>query len=202
MEGIPSDHLDTLGCVYCNYSDCGCGRCELPANTQKARALLNLPDEPFALEVAAGERPTDGFIHNDARALPHIEIVCDARDDLLRIVGHEACSIVRACHVLEHFPFGETVNVLSTWKEMLAPGGRLHIEVPNMGWQTAAHANGEITDEEFVYFAYGEQNYSGNFHCAGFTSDLLHNRLVQAGFSSVEVTDIGRVLVANGTRLK
>jgi predicted SAM-dependent methyltransferase len=173
---------------------------ELPDSKQTVGAF-DAPDHPFPLEVGAGERPTPGFIHNDARPLPDIEVVCDARD-LPNVVGHDRCSVVRACHVLEHFPYDETVNVLSEWKSLLAPGGSVHIEVPNMGWQTTAHANGEITDEEFVYFAYGEQNYSGNFHCAGFTSALLHLRLQQTGFVDINVVDIGQVLVANATKLK
>lgn len=175
---------------------------KLPPYTEQPRSFLNLPDEPFPLEIAAGERPTDGFIHNDARALTDIEIVCDAREELLRIVGQGGCSQVRACHVLEHFSYGETVNVLSVWRSMLAKGGYIHIEVPNLAWQTAAHANGEITDEEFVYFAYGEQNYEGNFHFAAFTSELLRRRLAEAGFINANVVDIGQVLVATATNIR
>lgn len=158
---------------------------------------VKLPDFPFRLEIAAGERPTEGFIHNDARPLPHIELVADARQELLSLVGVERCSQVRATHVLEHFPFNETVDVLRTWGEMLIPGGTLYLEVPNLQWQIRAQMSGEISDEEFVYFCYGEQNYPGNFHCAAFTSELLRTRLNQADYQDINVTDIGQVLVAS-----
>jgi predicted SAM-dependent methyltransferase len=151
------------------------------------------------LEIASGERPFEdgrGWVHNDHRALSHIEYVCDCRVELLEKLGRESCDELRAAHVLEHFGYTSTVDVLGLWKEMLKPGGKLHIEVPNMAWQIQAHSRGEITDEEFVYYAYGEQNYDSNYHCAGFTKVILRDQLEKAGFSHVTVTDIGQVLVA------
>lgn len=183
----------------------GCEKCDTckleAANTEKSRRAFDLPDKPFPLEIAAGERPTPGFIHNDARPLEDIEIVCDAVTELSEIVGEGGASAVRACHVLEHFPYNETVNILSRWGSMLVSGGGLHIEVPNLSWQVNALATGEISDRDFVYFCFGEQNYPGNFHCAGFTEDILMDSLVEAGFSHISVTNIGQVLVATATKL-
>lgn len=168
-------------------------------NTPKPTVTLDLPDQPFALEVAAGERPTDGFIHNDARPLDHIEIVSDAREELVNIVGTGRVSHLRACHVLEHFPYNETVNVLARWRTLLVSNGTIHLELPNLSWQVGALTRGEISPQEFVYYAYGEQNYTGNFHFAAFTEDLLRERLEQAGYTSINVVDIGQVLVATAT---
>ncbi len=197
------DHLLELE----NAPDCKCieedsiceGCSELPNSLEPARAL-DLPDEAFRLEIAAGDRPTPGFIHHDARALGDIEIVADARDELVRLVGPERCSEVRATHILEHFPYGETVNVLKLWVKLLVPSGQLYVEVPNLGWQIRACADGHITAEEFVYYCFGGQDYEGNTHFAGFDSELLKTRLEQSGLVDVHVTDIGQVLVATGTK--
>jgi len=150
------------------------------------------------LEIGAGERPTPGFIHNDLRPLNDIELVCDA----LEIGEHtdELFCEVRANHILEHFPYNDTVDVLKNWSDLLLPGGLIHIEVPNFSWQTRAHASGEISDEKAVYFVYGEQNYDGNYHKAAFTESLLRGVLVEAGFINVNVADIGQVLVAEGIK--
>lgn len=165
-------------------------------DSQEPIVALDLPDRPFKLEVAAGERPTSGFVHHDGRALPDIEIVCDARSELLEIVGHGGASEIRALHILEHFPYPETSNVLNTWRTMLARGHSIHIEVPNLAWQIEACASGQITADEFVHYAYGAQDYPGNFHFAGFTEEILSNRLHDSGFDQISITNIGQVLVA------
>lgn len=163
---------------------------------------FELPDTPFPLEIAAGERPTPGFIHHDARALPDIEIVCDMGDALVNILGSESVSAIRACHVLEHTPYHETVNLLRKWHSMLIDGAQIYIEVPNMWWQVNAVVSGEITPEEFVYYAYGEQNYPGNFHYNGFTSQILTKKLEEAGFRGVSIEDIGQVIIAHAWKHK
>jgi hypothetical protein len=167
---------------------------------QSPRAL-DLPDKPFALEIAAGERPTPGFIHHDARALPDIEVVCDMGAELVGLVGERSASQIRACHVLEHAPYPETVNLLLKWKSLLIEGGLLYVEVPNLAWQIHAVASGEITVDEFVYFAYGEQSYPGNFHFNGFDSARLTRVLEESGFKDVSVQDIGQVLIAQAYKV-
>lgn len=151
------------------------------------------------LELGAGYRPTDGFVHNDINPGEDIEIVGPA-EMICELVGEEKCEEIRATHLLEHFSFTETTNVLREWKRALVPGGLLYIEVPNLAWQTRAHANGEIDDEQAVYYIYGEQDYEGNFHYAAFTPALLGKRLREAGFENVRTTDIGQVVTATAFR--
>lgn len=171
------------------------------ANSPHFTGLFDLPDKPFPLEIAAGERPTPGFVHHDARPLADIEVVCDMRGELLQIMGEGTATELRACHVLEHSPYPETANLLLEWKSILIDGGRLYIEVPNMEWQIQAAASGEITMDEFVYYAYGEQNYPGNFHFNGYTVQRLHDILTQVGFKEVTVDNIGQVLIAHAYKV-
>lgn len=150
------------------------------------------------LEIGAGERPTPGYVHNDIRDLNDIEIVCDA----LEIHKHTDDKFleVRANHILEHFPYNGTVDVLRNWSNLLLPGGKIHLEVPNFSWQTRAHSSGEITDEKAVYYVYGEQNYEGNYHKAAFTDGILRQCLQDADFKHITIVDIGQVLVADATK--
>lgn len=156
------------------------------------------------LEIAAGDRPTPGFIHNDLRPLEHIEIVCDCLkiNEFLNDhgVGDKRFTAIRATHILEHFPYNDTVRVLLNWQDLLLPGGSIHIEVPNFSWQTRAHSDGVISDEEAVYYVYGEQNYDGNFHKAAFTEEIIRMKLRDAGFVNITVSDIGQVLIANANK--
>ena len=151
------------------------------------------------LEIGAGENPTPGYIHNDMRALDDIELVCDALE-IRKYIGDHRFMQVKANHILEHFGRLKTVEVLSNWFDLLEDGGTLHIEVPNFEWQTRAHQTGLITDEEAIYFVYGEQNHEGNFHMTAFTESYLEKCLFDAGFKSVTVHNIGQVLVADAVR--
>jgi predicted SAM-dependent methyltransferase len=146
------------------------------------------------LELGAGINPFPGYTHQDIRALPDIEIICDASN--IWLFEFDLWDEIRACHLLEHFSYTETVYILKGWRSILYPGGKIHIEVPNFSWQTRAHTNGEITDEEAVYYIYGEQNYEENTHKAGFTEELLQANLIAAGFKDITIQDIGQVLVA------
>lgn len=151
------------------------------------------------LEIAAGDRPTPGFTHHDARELHDIEIVCDMWD-LSEYVPIATCDEVRATHILEHFSHLETKAVLNFWRNLLKPGGLLYIEVPNGEWQVKAAASGEIDFNEFVRLAYGDQDYPGNAHFASFSPATLKSYLELAGFSNVRVDDIGMVLCAWANR--
>ncbi len=157
------------------------------------------------LELGAGERPTPGYVHLDERPLPDIEYVGDATK-LTTIVPPESCTTIRAAHLLEHFPHGETVSVLEEWHRALSQDGLLLLEVPNLEWQANAIANpvvrgtaGKVT-EDIIEMIFGEQNYEGNYHKTGFTATVLAEKLALAGFEDVVVDDIGMVLLARGRK--
>jgi hypothetical protein len=173
----------------------------------------------FLLELGAGQNPYEdgrGWLHSDIRPGPDIEIVCPAEDIFFYLTGSGKeltgsdgeeikcwfadADEIRATHLLEHFSYTKTVEVLKNWWAALKPGGSLYIEVPNARWQVNACANGDITMEEFVYYAYGEQNYEFNFHYAAFDEGLLRSKLMMAGFSVVGLTDIGQVLCAKAIK--
>lgn len=159
---------------------------------------------PLLIDIGAGENPFEdgrGWVHFDSRPLPHIDFVGRA-EELDHHFGQEADEL-RAAHILEHFPYRDTVKVLTAWRNVLRPRGLLHVEVPNLTFQCAylmglaSGPNGEDWgDEDIVRLIFGEQDHPGNFHYAGFTQQLLQAKLHTAGFREVSVQDIGMVLVA------
>lgn len=156
------------------------------------------------LDIAAGDRPYEdgtGWTHHDFRELPDIELVCDVRD-LRDHVEEGSCTVILARHILEHFSFRDTTTILAEWRSLLAEGGMIQIEVPNLGWQVRALAQETNVNKqlEIVELMFGGQDYPGNFHFTGFTQESLVFHLVAAGFSSTHVQDIGMVLVANAVK--
>lgn len=158
--------------------------------------------DPYLLELGCGERPYEdgrGWVHMDERPLPHVEITGKI-EQLESYVRPDSVDEIRAAHILEHFPWNDTLDVLTSWRNVLKPGGTVYIEVPNLMWQARALANSSVSHFEVVNLIFGDQDYPGNFHMTGFTEDTLSHYLVSAGFKDVYVQDIGMVLIAGGRK--
>lgn len=147
------------------------------------------------LELGAGERPTPGFTHMDERELDDIEIVGDV-SKLTQFVQPESCDELRATHLLEHFSWRDTEDILSEWHRALKPGGFIYLEVPNLHGQMYELSRGMESEEKIVELIYGSQDYEGNYHKAGFTDRTLCNALLAAGFVNVDCQSMGLVVVA------
>ena len=92
----------------------------------------------------------DGYVHVDARETPITDLVCDAwAIDLPP--GHVA--EVYSRHMLEHLPRHQAILTLRSWFQLLAPGGRLHVVVPDILF----HARVSRTDgyrDIFIFNSY------------------------------------------------
>ena len=148
--------------------------------------------------LGCGDDIQGDAVNIDLRPRPGVHIVADVRD--VEKIGIGQYDGFRARHILEHFSYRKTVEVLQDWRKLLKEGGWYDIHVPNGRWQVEAVVNGEILWEDFVYFAYGEQNYPGNFHYTSFSQDSLAQALEDAGYSSVHVQPNHQVLIAQGGR--
>lgn len=150
-------------------------------------------DRGDRLELGSGDRPTERFVHLDCRPdAPGVDIVGDATDlSALGFYGE-----IRACHLLEHISHRDTVRVLRHWREHLWPvAGVLHLEVPNL----TGHINRWLKDRDdaqLVWFVFGEQDHEHNFHRTMFTEGSLRMALLDAGYTHIQVRDIGLVLEA------
>lgn len=150
------------------------------------------------LELGSGDRPTEGFTTLDIRD----DVGADRVDDaaVLFSIRDDSCEEIRACHLLEHFSWRDTQAVLDVWRRKLTPGGRIHIEVPNLEGHVLAWQATRSTDEQFVEYLYGSQDYPENTHRTAFTARTLHDALMFADFDHIEIHDLGLVLVATARR--
>lgn len=150
------------------------------------------------LELGAGENPTPGFTHLDARELSFIEIVDDAAT--LEKIPEESCDAILAKHLLEHFSHRDTQAILKVWLARLKPGGSLRVEVPNLEGHVAAWADLQSTDAQFVEYLYGSQDYDGNYHKTAFTPRSLDRALRVAGYREIEIHNYGLAIMGRGKR--
>jgi predicted SAM-dependent methyltransferase len=136
------------------------------------------------LVLCAGSRHIDGYKHHDVQELPGIDYVCDLLD-IGKHIEPYSCERIEFTHALEHFPYNDTVSVLSMVRSLLAPGGELYLEVPNFAWHAKLLMEGK--EREAVYYAFGGQLDEWDFHKAGFTPNILRDDLELAGFTDVKI---------------
>lgn len=154
------------------------------------QAKLEAMGDRIRLNVGAGHVAKADYLNVDARELPGIDIVADVRE--LPFEAEELDEIYSA-HVLEHFPTEELRRkILPTWVSLLRDGGTFVAVVPDVATMVRETAGGTMPFDDFIRVMYGDQEYEGDFHFAGYTPESLTDLLEGAGLSDVVVREAGR----------
>ena len=150
------------------------------------------PVAGLKINLGSGDSPIAGFTNVDALPdAPGVDLVADISKPLPLDDG--SADLVYASHVLEHFPHGQTLELLRDWRRVLRPGGQLLVAVPDLdviarmlverrGWFTPPN-------EPWVGAIYGGQKDEYDFHKTGFTAPWLAYQLGEAGFGRVRRVD-------------
>lgn len=86
---------------------------------------------------------------------------------------------IRASHCLEHFPKGQTLDVLREWMRVLKPGGRLRVAVPD--FEKVAKNYIEGVNQPTEAYVVGGQLDEDDFHKAVFDRARLRRVLSDCG---------------------
>jgi ubiquinone/menaquinone biosynthesis C-methylase UbiE len=124
-------------------------------------------------------RAEDGTLHP-------VDIVGDAA----KIRLPDRCAeLVYSQECLEHFPWADYPAVLREWARLVAPGGRLRIEVPD--FLAACRQMLEIDtlemDRALQQLIFGGQANNLDFHYVGLTPRMLSDEMEHAGLKVVDV---------------
>lgn len=132
------------------------------------------------LHLGCGDKHIPGWVHWDARPLPHVDRVVDVR---YLPTNDGTVEVIYACHVLEHVGRRDVAQVLSEWHRVLMPGGILRVCVPDIAALFCLYM---LTVDLSLLLGplYGRQDYTDNTHRCGFDEPTLSAVLVEAGFSS------------------
>lgn len=90
-----------------------------------------------------------------------------------------SADVIRASHVLEHFPYGQAIEVIQHWVSKLKPGGELRIAVPDLAVAATDYLAGKDTHTQG--YIMGGQTRPDDFHKAIFDEELLAECMRQAG---------------------
>ena len=160
------------------------------------------------IEIGSGEDPykPEEFEHCDIRPLSHIEHICSAEKPPFKWNSvHE----IFARDVLEHLPRKTIPTALKRWRNILVPGGKLDVVVPNLDYfiqQAYEYAvleqDAQINWDKILGAFYGAQRYPEDFHHWGFCSRSLHKLLCDIGFINVIRTNPSDVHRSNTYSLR
>lgn len=131
------------------------------------------------LNLGCGKDYREGYINVDL-----YEDSADQRFDV-KTIPYEDNTVdeILASHVIEHFDYHESVDVLKEWYRVLKPGGKLVLETPDMLESCREFVN---TDEEHRVYLLGhflaQPWVPGQLHKMLFTETQMRQHLGWAGF--------------------
>jgi len=141
-----------------------------------------------------GQQQKGGWEIFDANSGSTVDHVGNAND--LSQFDDNTFEVVYASHVLEHFDYsgpsaktfldGELVIVLSEWRRVLKPKGRLKVSVPDMDTLTKMYADRENYTKEdrfaLMRMIFGGHIDRYDYHYVGLNEELIVDALQAAGY--------------------
>lgn len=159
----------------------------LASNTGKC-VEDSYPEGAILLNCGSGSTKWDGWIGVDLD--PDADHVCDIRKlDFDDNIADAICSV----HVVEHVYEWEAGPMLTEWKRVLKPGGRLILELPCMDKVIRYMAN--VADQKtlmsptFSWWAlWGDPSYRNALmtHKWGYTIQMISQLLIKCGYEDVK----------------
>jgi len=140
------------------------------------------------LHLGCGPRYIPGFIHVDAQAAPHVDIVGPVEKLPMQ---DNSVSLIYASHILEHFGRNEYKSVLKEWFRVLEPGGILRLAVPDFSACAEIYYENGLADglSGLVGLIIGGQRNEHDFHKMIFDEEFLSRELLAIGFREVRRWD-------------
>lgn len=149
------------------------------------------------MKVVIGTRRWLGpeWTHVDADATPlwdkdgrthPVDVLADARSVTLP----DGCAeLVYSQECLEHFPWAEVPTVMAEWCRLVAPGGRIRIEVPDFlaACRQVLETDTLEMDRAIQQIIFGGQVNRFDYHYTGLTPRMLSDNLERLDFTVVDV---------------
>ena len=131
------------------------------------------------LHLGCGHRHLDGWLNIDARTDVNADLVADITN--LTSFEDGDAEIIYACHVFEHVPRPQIMEVLQAWRRILKPQGILRLAVPDFAALCELYRKG-VPMQRIIGPLQGRQNAAWNKHYMCYDWHLLCTYLTEAGF--------------------
>jgi SAM-dependent methyltransferase len=128
------------------------------------------------LNLGCGSVCKEGFVNIDHRFSRAVDIFLDIK----RLpFPPGSASRIECYHVIEHIPQPQIADALDNWHAVLAEGGKLVIECPDVDGAMREYLEG---NENRIYNVYGMDRFKGDIHYFGYNPRRLTRLLKDHGF--------------------
>lgn len=141
------------------------------------------------LELGCGDRPTEGYLHQDIIALTTLDFMCNPWEVDL---PENSLDEVIAVGVMEHLRFEDFNKTIAHIHKILKSDGIFLFDVPDLYvWSKYLYRvlrNKPVPFEKhhILNTIWGWQRWPGDEHKSGWTSDSVYEALQKGGFSNME----------------
>ena len=150
-------------------------------------------NKPSKLELGVGERPTEGYLHQDISHSDGVKLDFACPPWEISIEDNSLTEVL-ALGVMEHLRFDEVSKTAANVYRMLALGGCFIFDVPDMKvWSEYLHNvthgradENPCTAEHVWRTIYGWQRWPGDEHKSGWTREDILTVLNAAGFEKID----------------
>ena len=148
-------------------------------------------DYEIAYNLGCGKKNWDGWVNVDLCE------TADLRCDLRKLeIKSDSADAVAAIHVLEHFYDWEAFDLLTEWKRVLKPDGKMIIEVPCLD-KVFAYIADRISKKQIMeqymtlhpIFGDGKHKNPEMMHKTGYFVHGLKNMLIDVGMREVTMCE-------------
>lgn len=169
-------------------------RCVTPAGSDLdalRQAGLWQDGQPLRLHLGCGEQLFPGYINIDYPQSEHnvMAVKPEVYADITKIdMPANSVDEIRLHHVFEHFNRVTALAMLIRWHRWLKPGGKLHIETPDLAGsvKTLASAAPYKNKMSVVRHLAGDQAASWAYHLDHWFPERYQRTLEKLGFASVQ----------------
>ncbi len=158
----------------------------MQANQQPTSPLLRL-------HLGCGPDHREGWVNVDVNPKFSPDIVAPVGE--LPMLADGSCEVIESFHLFEHLTFTQARAALREWRRLLAPGGELRVELPNLarcveliGTDMGGYDLGMIS--LFGYPPEVDEQGEPQLHKWGWTPESLAMELQAAGFENVQQVSI------------
>lgn len=162
------------------------------------------PDKKLVLEIGPNIKPQAHLAIENAKVYT-MDIDKQLKPDIVMDAGKinfdQKFDAVFASHVLEHFPYWDTLRVLTAWKKALVVGGELHIVVPSWEWSAREALSDKPAKALFAHTFAGCVN-EWDVHKAMFTMRYLRMLFDKIELDTIYARTGKYRLIANGEEVE